>query len=158
MQFEHFITPDPVTPLAVIIGGLAVLLMAVGIFITLKKNNVLWFFGSAGIAFLALLFTFFGMVDANKDAYSRNMEIASQNLMKKYEVSNVYWNSGESNTSINSTEAKYNVLVETDNSQQYIFRYRIDPQTNEPFLINMPVRGGDTPTAPVNADSLLRNK
>lgn len=158
MQFEHFITPDPVTPFTLTMGGLAVLLMAIGIAVTLKKNNVLWFLGAAIIAFFMLLFTFFGMVDANKDVDSRNMEIASQNLIKKYDVSKVYWHSGESNTSISSTEAKNNVLVETANSQQYIFRYRIDPQTNEPFLVNMPVRGGDTPTAPVNADSLLRNK
>lgn len=158
MQFEHFITPNPMSPLSLTIIIAAIIFIVIGVIVTMKKNNVLWFLVSAIVAFLMMLITFFSMIDANNETDSRNMEIASQNLIKKYEVSKVYWHAGESNTSISSTEAKYNVLVETDNNQQYIFRYRIDSQTNEPFLINMPVRGGDTPTAPVSADSLLRNK
>lgn len=65
----------------------------------------------------------------------QNHRIAETNLAKKYEVENVFWASSEAKP--DSTDAKRIELM-GGNGRFVTVSYRIDPETNEPFLMDEP--------------------
>lgn len=100
----------------------------------------------------------FAAIDAQHELEAteeHNIKVATSNLMAKYNVDEVDWEAKETTANPISETGKGEVVVEAKDGRDYIFKYKIDPKTSEPFLDDMPIRGGDAPEQAVTADSLL---
>lgn len=153
MNFTPFVADNNATPLilAIVLG---VLLIGAGLFLCTKIRVLLAIIPIVlgfGVIFTAC---FVGLAN-DMQAKDHNRNIATENLKAKYDISEVYWDARETNSDFKDTQP-HDLLVENDKNQQFIFRYRLNPETNEPFLIDMPVKGGESPHKPITANSLIR--
>lgn len=94
----------------------------------------------------------------NKEVYNHNVEISQENLLSKYKLKDVNWTAIETTASPVSESGNETLLVEAQDGRSYIFKYRVDRNTSEPFLKDMPINGGDAPKEAVTAESLLTRK
>lgn len=85
-----------------------------------------------------------------------NAKASVNNLMKKYDLQEVKWDSADTTAGPKSTSGDGELLVRTNAGENYIFKYRVNTETSEPFLEDMPRQGGSTPEKTVTADSLLK--
>lgn len=85
-----------------------------------------------------------------------NKNTATENLMKKYNLQEVKWSSSDTSVSPTTSSGDGDLLVKTSKGENYIFKYHVDEKNSEPFLEDMPIRGGAAPTQAVTAKSLLK--
>ena len=98
----------------------------------------------------------------NGEVSNHNYKIASQNIQAKYDVKSVVWNDSETNTDYTHTgkepteeyRNKNRLVIETQNGKKYVFKYKINMDTYEPTLEDMPLPGGSKPDEVVSAASL----
>lgn len=91
-----------------------------------------------------------------------NQAKAEQNIMKKYDVKDVEWDSEQTKATPTLAEdskgkASNELVLVADDGKAYLFRYDLNKETSEPTLKDMPIAGGSTPEDAVSADSLLKN-
>ena len=95
------------------------------------------------------------------DAYGKNQVVASENIMKKYDVKEVLWQDPQTKAipSIGK-ESKQNreLVIKTNDDKKYVFIYSADQKTSEPTLEDTASQSGDTSENRVSASSLLKNK
>lgn len=87
-----------------------------------------------------------------------NKQIATENILAKYDLKEVLWDVKDTTAEPMDTKGDNNIIVKTQNDVEYVFKYRADIQTGEPFLKDMPIPGGSAPKDAVNAASLLKAK
>lgn len=92
------------------------------------------------------------------NAETANKFHAAQNIMQKYDVADVQWDSKQTNASpISDTKAAGNEIVVTaSNRKSYVFIYDLNTSTSEPTLKDMPIAGGAADTNNLSADDLLK--
>lgn len=96
----------------------------------------------------------------NHDASIHNKKIATDNIMQKYDVKDVDWDSPQtkaiSNLGANGDERSRELVVETKDGKKYIFLYSVKKDSSEPTLDDMAVPSGGTNNESVSAKSLLK--
>ena len=92
------------------------------------------------------------------NAETANKFHATQNIMQKYDVADVQWDSKQTNASpISDAKAAGNEIVVTaSNRKAYVFIYELNTSTSEPTLKDMPIAGGAADTNNLSADDLLK--
>lgn len=91
-----------------------------------------------------------------RDYNAYNKKTATDNLMKKYNVKEVNWDSSDTTVGTLSTSGDGDLRVVLQDDSKYIFKYRVNKDNSEPFLEDMPIRGGTVPASAVTAKSLLK--
>lgn len=157
--------------LAFIFGfGLPVILMiAFMVFIEKQRNKKqfndaielkLFGAGMIGLIVLALVGVFAGenhVVNVLKD----NQFKATQNIIQKYEVKDVRWDSQQTTASpvlAADKDGKTNneIVILAKNGKSYVFLYELNKETSEPTLKDMPISGGSNIEDSTDAESLLK--
>lgn len=90
----------------------------------------------------------------NVQANNENNKIATQNIMKKYDVEDVLWKDKATEVYSNGSKERDGsgeLLVQLNTGEKQVYLYEVNPETSEPTLKDSPLRG----TTP--ADSLLKN-
>lgn len=92
------------------------------------------------------------------NAETANKFHATQNIMQKYDVADVQWDSKQTNTSPTSDAkaAGNEIVVTASNRKSYVFIYELNTKTSEPTLKDMPIAGGAADTNNLSADDLLK--
>ena len=92
------------------------------------------------------------------NAETANKFHAAQNIMQKYDVADVQWDSKQTNASpISDAKAAGNEIVVTaSNRKSYVFIYEVNTGTSEPTLKDMPIAGGAADTNNLSAEDLLK--
>lgn len=158
MTFEALEIYHPIS-LAIWVSMLAILIFAIGGVVMATAGLSKRYFIPSFLVALG----FFGfhiytnILDTNNyiSVQEHNVKIATDNLTKKYDVKSVDWEAKDTHVSPSSVKAD-DLLVETQDGRSYIFKYHVDEKTSEPFLEDMPLRGGTAPTQAVTAKSLLK--
>lgn len=101
----------------------------------------------AGIIGIVSVMTISGFYGKN----TSNEAIATENIKAKYNVTDVSWDAKETKARPTATGRNEELLVTDDKGQQVVFKYKVNMQTGEPVLSNMPVQGGSTPTVTVES-------
>lgn len=91
-------------------------------------------------------------------AQDSNEKVAAQNIMKKYDVKEVDWDSQQTRASATqSFKDEGNELVLTaNNGKNYVFIYDLNKETSEPTLKDMPIAGGTDSGNILSAEDLLK--
>lgn len=120
-----------------------------------------------GATFAVLVAISFGLVSLimnhSNNVLAENQVKATQNLMQKYDIKKVDWNSSQTTAnptlrSGSSSKPKNEIVVEANNGKSYLFTYNINKETSEPTLGNMPIPAGSNQNDALNADDLLKTK
>lgn len=98
----------------------------------------------------------------NGEVDKRNYEVATQNIQTKYDVKSVDWKDSETDAHYTHTgkepteeyRNKNHLVIETQNGKKYVFKYKVNMETYEPTLEDMPLPGGSKPNEEVSAASL----
>lgn len=97
-----------------------------------------------------------GINEDRKVQKTQNEKLATENLLKKYNLQEVRWASSDTSVFPTTTNGDGDLFVKTSSGENYIFKYHVDEKTSEPFLDDMPFRGGTAPTEAITAKSLLK--
>ena len=97
-----------------------------------------------------------GLNEERKAQKTQNEKLATENLLKKYNLQEVRWSSSDTSVLPTTANGDGDLLVKTSSGENYIFKYHVDEKTSEPFLEDMPLRGGTAPTQAITAKSLLK--
>lgn len=121
-----------------------------GIFFTKPWSYIA---GISAVIFLgaAVAFAFMGDTVNNK-----NQEVATQNIMNKYEVKEVEWESQNTTSRPDGSTKEGTLLVTGNDGGRYVFQYEMNANTGEPTLKDMPIQGGNTPDKAKSSDALLK--
>ena len=120
-----------------------------------------------GTTFVVLIAISFGLVASimnhSNNVLAENQAKATQNIMQKYDVKKVDWNSSQTTASPtlragSSSKLKNEIVVEANNGKTYLFTYNLNKDTSEPTLGNMPIPAGSNQNDALNADDLLKTK
>lgn len=120
-----------------------------------------------GAIFAILVAISFGLVASimnhSNNILAENQAKATQNIMQKYDVKKVDWNSSQTTSSPtlhsgSSSKPKNEIVVEANNGKTYLFTYNLNKETSEPTLGNMPIPAGVNQNDALNADDLLKIK
>jgi hypothetical protein len=84
--------------------------------------------------------------------------VATDNLKLKYDIRNADWNSLDTTAAPKDVSGGNNLIIEGNDGKTYVFKYKVNLQTGEPTLGDMPIAGGSSPQDAVTAVSLLKNK
>ena len=107
----------------------------------------------AVLCLLALVGGFFVAGNVTNASYAldhQNEKIAEDNLKQKYNIVGVLWD--ETRTHPQSYDSLGEITVQDNDSNIVKFRYRVDKETREPYLLN------ESENAHVKANDLLRSK
>lgn len=122
-----------------------------------------------GIALLAvaavaalLVWGWASFLNHNGEVDKYNYGIATQNIQTKYDVKSVDWKDSETTAHYAHTgkeptkeyRDKNHLVVETQSGKKYVFKYKVNLETYEPILEDMPLPGGSKPDEAVSAASL----
>lgn len=120
-----------------------------------------------GTTFAVLIAISFGLVtlimNHSNNILAENQVKATQNIMQKYDVKKVDWNSSQTTAnptlrSGSSSKPKNEIVVEANNGKAYLLTYNLNKETSEPTLGNMPISAGTSQNDMLNADDLLKVK
>lgn len=147
-------------PVSFIVG--AVLILVVGIVMGFKSlvafdepNSKLA--PTIGLVGIIALIAGFANLDISYDrSEERNMTSATENLKSKYDLKEINWESKDTKAEPTSTSGDDELSVEANDGRLYIFKYRVDKGSGEPFLKDMPISGQSAPSETATADSLLK--
>lgn len=81
------------------------------------------------------------------DSYANNKDIASENILKKYDVKEVLWKDPQTKASpsVEGEDKKnHELVVRTNNDKKYIFLYSVDKKTSEPTLDDIALPSGSS--------------
>lgn len=120
------------------------------------KNRAIFGSATGVIGIIVMLVSFYNVGEAHREAQQQNLTAATSNLKTKYDIKAVEWNAKETTTSPTSTTGNGEITVEANDGRLYIFKYRTDLASGEPFLKDMPIPGGSVPEQAVTAASLLK--
>lgn len=84
--------------------------------------------------------------------------VATENLKLKYDIKSANWNSNDTTAMPKNVSGENNLIIEGNDGKTYVFKYKVNLETGEPTLGNMPIAGGSSPQDAVTAESLLKNK
>lgn len=92
----------------------------------------------------------------------KNYAIATQNIQTKYDVKSVEWHDSETDTYITHTgdenfkepRDRNHLVIQAQNGKKYVFKYKVNLETGEPTLEDMPIPGGSKPDEVISAASL----
>jgi hypothetical protein len=104
-------------------------------------------FGSV-LALVGLVVFGFHVGIAGSAIDTENKTIAENNLKKKYDMEGVLW--ADSLANYASSSGRYYIKIQDSDSNILKFRYRVDPETREPYLLNE-----EGSNAPHKANDLL---
>lgn len=92
------------------------------------------------------------------NAEASNKFYAAQNIMQKYDVKDVQWDSKQTRTSPIALErdAGNEIVLTANNGKSYVFIYELNTSTSEPTLKDMPIAGGSPTSNNLSADDLLK--
>lgn len=119
------------------------------------KDRKPWIVIGATLSILFLLVTILSSVLAVR-AGDSNKENATANILQKYNLSEVLWDARQTKVYPTDDDGDRQILVETKDEQRYIFHYRVDRETGEPTLYDMPIEGGKAPEEAVSIRSLIK--
>lgn len=143
---------------AVLFGGIILSVIVFVIALSLQgKTKVADYLGITSLVMIVLT-AVVGLTYSTLDhsANKANETKATQNIMQKYDVKDVNWKSFETNARADGETPDGKILLSTNNGNEYIFKYEVDPKTSEPTLKNMPIQGGNTADKDASAESLLK--
>lgn len=91
-------------------------------------------------------------------AHEVHKTVATENLKLKYDIKDADWGSSDTTAEPKTVSGDNNLIIEGNDGKTYIFKYKVNLETGEPTLANMPIAGGSAPQDAVTAESLLKNK
>lgn len=118
------------------------------------KNKKLKFFVGIGygLSVIALFASFIPLATQTNE----NKDKATANIMQKYDVKSVEWESSNTTANPMGEVRDGKLLVSDKTDQQYIFQYSINKDSSEPTLKDMPIQGGANIDKAKTANSLLK--
>lgn len=102
------------------------------------------------LAFIGGFFVAGNVTNASYALDHQNEKIAEDNLKQKYSIVGVLWD--ETSSRAQTYDSLGEITVQDNDSNIVRFRYRVDKETREPYLLN------ESENAHVKANDLLRNK
>lgn len=85
-----------------------------------------------------------------------NKDFATANIMQKYDVKSVEWDSIKTTANPLGEIKEGEILLTANNDERYVFQYKVDEKTSEPTLLDMPIQGGNTVDKEKSAEALLK--
>lgn len=109
-----------------------------------------------GVAFLLVAVLTIGTVTMMaRGQYGMNLSnvsVSTENLKTKYSLKDVEWLTSETTARPQNTNTEGVLVVVDEENQRIAFGYKVNMETGEPYLVNLPLRGGSAPG--VTAESL----
>lgn len=132
------------------LGALAVFLICLGVSLYFFVKSAFDDFNNrrkiAGIVFVVLAFlslAAFSAIGIDQQSRKESNKVAAEaNLKSKYDIKGIVWEGRDVSTDPISTRGDVELTVTDKNNRPIMFKYKVDMNTGEPFLISMPVNGG----------------
>lgn len=128
--------------------------------LTGEQDRTIDVFGAGIFAAIILGIIIGGIVGAvGAGAQDSNEQLAKQNIMKKYDVKEVDWDSKQTRASAtqNFKDEGNELVLTANNGKNYVFIYELNKETSEPTLKDMPIAGGTDSSDLLSAEDLLKN-
>lgn len=84
--------------------------------------------------------------------------VATENLKLKYDIKDANWDANDTTAMPKNVSGENNLIIEGNDGKTYVFKYKVNLETGEPTLGDMPIAGGSSPQDAVTAESLLKKK
>lgn len=107
--------------------------------------------------FSSLVIAFHERSEMNKSD-ENHKTVATDNLKLKYDIKDANWDSKDTTAMPKNVSGENNLIIEGNDGKTYVFKYKVNLETGEPTLGDMPIAGGSSPQDAVTAESLLKNK
>lgn len=131
---------------------LLMLFIAIIISIMEGKAALKYWWITSGILILTLFSLLPSQFENDKNK-GRNQAIVEENMKQKYDIAAVLWN--ERGTNVEDYEGKSTIAVLDNEGNIVNYRYRVNPITFEPTLVNLPEGGFNKTERP--AKELLKS-
>lgn len=84
--------------------------------------------------------------------------VATDNLKLKYDIKDASWSAKDTTAMPKNVSGENNLIIEGNDGKAYVFKYKVNLETGEPTLGDIPIAGGYSPKDAVTVESLLKNK
>lgn len=117
-----------------------------------SRKRKIWVFSAYTVSIIIVAFLSITSNNVNNE----NKEKAVANIAQKYDIKDVNWDSKNTIGGPLGTRKEGTILLTTNNGEQYVFQYKVNKETSEPTLIDMPIQGGNTVDKEKSAEALLK--